>query len=68
MSKKEPASPSRPMNDGYQPTENKGHQPIAIRPAGTSEVQGGHQPTTGQGPTGTPPNQGSGGQGGGSKK
>lgn len=68
MPNDKPTLPPRPMNDGYQPSLTKGHQPIAVRPAGASGVQGGHQPTTGQGPTGTPPNQGSGGQGGGNKK
>lgn len=67
MTKK--AGPSAPFRgiaqDGYRPTETHGHQPIAVRPTGT--VSNGHQPTTSQGPAGSPPNQGSGGQGGGKK-
>ncbi len=58
-----PSSPARPMSDGYQPTgESRGFQPTAIRPSGVGKVQGGHQPTTGQGPSGNPPNQGSAGK------
>jgi hypothetical protein len=42
-----------------------GHQPIAVHPI--NNASGGHQPTTGQGPVGAPPNQGGGGQGGNKK-
>lgn len=66
MSDKKAPTPSRPgprpICEGYRPTETHGYQPSAAKPSGT--VQNGHQPTTSQAPTGSPPNQGSGGQSG----
>lgn len=53
----------RPETHGYQPQPTiikKGYQPIAVAPQ-TPNPQGGHIPTTGQGGSSTPPNQGSGG-------
>lgn len=46
--------------DGHQRV-TRGHQPLST-PNGTSGVQGGHQPTKGEGTSGAPPNQGSGGK------
>ena len=60
MSNEKP--PRHIENRGHQPTIlKKGYQPIAAAPKGPSNPQGGHIPTTGQGGSSTPPNQGSGG-------
>lgn len=54
--------PPRPINEGYQPaTDQRGYKPAPVRPSGTSNPQGGHIPTTGQGGNPNPPNQGTGG-------
>jgi len=61
MSDKKPSPPVRPVADGHQPSQ-RGHQPTMTTPSNIGNVQGGHQPTTGQGGNGSPPNQGSGGK------
>ena len=40
--------------DGYQPV-TKGYQPAPQKPAGTSKVQGGYQPTTSEAKPVQPP-------------
>lgn len=54
-----PPSSRQTVGDGYQPV-GRGYQPAAI--ATPVKPQGGHQPTTGQGPIAPPPNQGTGGK------
>ena len=56
-----PPLPSQRIGDGYQPTGiTNGYQPSSI--SAPLKPLGGHQPTTGQGPSSAPPNQGSGGK------
>lgn len=65
MTDEKPSSlpPRQPLGEGYQPSViERGYQPTGARPNGTSGVTGGHQPTTSQGGSGGPPNQGSGGK------
>lgn len=53
-----------PTMEGYQPLI-KGYQPQApasLGTAGKGKPQGGHQPTGQGGPSGPPPNQGTGGK------
>ena len=53
MAKGTKPSPTTISTHGYKPTAN---------PGGVGNVQGGHVPTTGQGGSSTPPNQGGSGK------
>ena len=48
--------------DGYKPELEKGYQPRRIHEGYVPKPQGGHQPASQGGPSGPPPNQGSGGK------